>query len=116
MSAFTVIVLFSGLCFVFYGFSCLLSSKMEEEFTRFGIPQYRKLTGILQILGGAGLIVGHYYLPLLEAIAAAGLSLLMFMGFAVRMKIKDSFALSAPALMFALLNGFIAYRLFRNLI
>jgi hypothetical protein len=88
---------------------------MALEFTRFGIPQYRKLTGVLQFIGGTGLIIGHFYLPTLELISAAGLSVLMFMGFAVRIKIRDSFALSAPALMFALLNGFIAYRVYFKL-
>ena len=112
MTTFEIISLFSGSSFVFYGFSCLFSSKMALEFKRFGIPQYLKLTGILQILGGISLVIGIWTLPLLAFIGAAGLSLLMFLGFAVRMKIKDSFLLSAPALTFALLNGFIAYKYF----
>ncbi|EAS19710.1 DoxX family protein [Nonlabens mediterrranea] len=110
MTSFTVIAIFSGACFLFYGVSCLLSQRMVLEFERFGIPQYRKLTGILQILGGVSIIVGLYVLPIIGFVGSLGLSLLMFLGFGVRLKIKDSFALSAPALLFGLLNAFLAYR------
>ncbi|MGJ8684226.1 MAG: DoxX family protein [Nonlabens sp.] len=110
MTSFTAISLFSGACFLFYGFSCLLSEKMAAEFERFGIPQFLKLTGILQVLGGASLLIGIYMFPVLAFIGALGLSILMFMGFGLRLKIKDSFLLSAPALMFGFLNAFIAYK------
>lgn len=112
MTSFTAISLFSGACFLFYGFSCILSSRMKLEFERFGIPQFRSLTGVLQILGGLSLLIGIYFLPFLAFIGALGLAVLMLMGFAVRLKIKDSFVLSAPSLMFGLLNAFLAYKYF----
>ncbi|WP_397299680.1 DoxX family protein [Nonlabens ulvanivorans] len=112
MTSFTVIALFSGACFLFYGFSCLLSNRMALEFERFGIPQYRNLTGILQILGGSSIILGLYTISILGFMGALGLSLLMFLGFGVRLKIKDSFVLSAPAFLFGLLNAYLAYRFF----
>lgn len=110
MNSLTVLALFSGVCFLFYGISCLFSQKMILEFERFGIPQYRKLTGILQILGGTSIIIGLYTLPIMGLVGAAGLSTLMLMGFVVRLKIKDSLALSAPSLLFGLLNAFLAYK------
>jgi hypothetical protein len=112
MTSFEVLSLFSGSAFIFYGISCLFTKKMALEFERFGIPKYLKLTGVLQILGGLSLVVGLWTIPLLAFIGSVGLSILMFMGFAVRLKIKDSLLISTPALAFAILNAFIAYKFF----
>jgi hypothetical protein len=85
---------------------------MVIEFKRFGIPQFLKLTGSLQVLGGLALLIGPWILPILAFIGATGLFVLMFMGFLVRLKIKDSFLRSAPAFIFALLNAYISYAFF----
>lgn len=97
---------------MFYGFSCLFSKQMKQEFIRFKIPQFRVLTGVLQVVAGTSLLIGLYYSNLLAFIATLGLSLLMFMGFLVRIKIKDSLVHSAPAFMFALLNSYLAYKFY----
>ena len=41
-----------------YGFLCLTTDHMSEEFKRYGLTKYKKLTGVLEILGAIGLIVG----------------------------------------------------------
>lgn len=107
-----VLSIFSGSCFLFYGFNCLFSKHMVIEFERFGIPQFLTLTGSLQILGGLAILVGVWMLPLLSFIGATGLSLLMLMGSIVRIKIKDSFLQSAPAFIFTALNAYLAYGYF----
>ena len=112
MTLFNVLSIFSGSCFLFYGFSCLFSKRMALEFERFRIPQYLNLTGILQILGGLALLVGFRFLPFLAFLGAMGLSVLMLMGSVVRIKIKDNFVSSAPAFIFAFLNAYLAYRFF----
>lgn len=77
---------------------------MIEEFKRFGMtPSQRKLTGILQILGAAGLIVGFYF-PSIGLLSAAGFTVMMLVAFIVRVKIKDSIAQSAPSLIFMVIN------------
>ena len=82
---------------------------MALEFNRFGLTKtQRQLTGVLQLLGGLGLLIGYYYFLLLAGISALGLALLMLFGFIVRLKIKDSIVLSAPSLMYALLNVYLA--------
>lgn len=91
------------------------TSKMKLEFKRYGLENYRILTGILQLIGGTSLIFGFYFSNLLIAIAAIGLFLLMTAGFAVRLKIKDGPLQSAPAFIYALLCLYIAYETF-NLI
>jgi len=83
---------------------------MVKEFQRFGLNEaQRKLTGILQILGGLGLVIGFEIIPLLALFSAVGLSLLMLMGFITRIKIKDNFYESSPSFVFMVLNGYLAY-------
>jgi len=44
--------------FAIYGAQCLFSASMQAEFIRFGLERFRVLTGILEVLGGVGLLVG----------------------------------------------------------
>jgi len=109
MTLIDVLSVFSGSSFLFYGLSCLFSNHMKNEFNRFGISQFLKLTGTLQILGGFALLIGFWKIPLLAFIGAAGLALLMILGSIVRIKIKDSFLHSSPAFIFTILNSYLAY-------
>lgn len=102
----TALLISSG-AFLFYGINCLLSQKMKDEFIRFGLDKQRILTGYLQLLGALGLAFGYFFSPLLTFIASVGLAILMFSGFAVRVKIKDSILESLPSLIFAFINLFI---------
>ena len=113
MTLINLLSAFSGGCFLFYGVSCLYSTHMTNEFKRFGIPQYLKLTGTLQILGGLALLIGFWKFPPLALIGATGLALLMLLGSIVRIKIKDSFLQSSPAFVFAILNSYLAYTFFK---
>jgi hypothetical protein len=101
------IVLFAAAAFLYYGISCLLSPHLIKEFKRFGIPEYRILTGVLQLSGATGLVLGLFY-PWLGFTAAAGLAILMLAGFITRIKIKDTFLQSLPSFFFMLLNAYIA--------
>ena len=92
-----------------YGFLCLKSPHMKKEFERYGLGDFQSVTGILEILGAIGLLIGFKFTILLM-ISAAGLSLLMLMGFGVRIKIKDSFAQSFPAFFYMLLNFYIFWK------
>ena len=112
MNLITILSLFTSACFMFYGFNCLFSKQMKIEFARFQIPQFKNLTGVLQIIAGIGLLIGLYQSNLLAFIATTGLSLLMLMGFLVRLKIKDSFLLSAPSFIFVLINVYLAYQFY----
>ncbi|AXT53077.1 hypothetical protein D1818_20435 [Aquimarina sp. BL5] len=107
MKLLAIIIFFSALSFLLYGFSCLLSSHMKNEFIRFGLEKKRNLTGVLQILGGLGLIVGYFYSPILISVSSGSLALLMLLGFGVRIKIKDSILASLPSLLYAILNLYI---------
>jgi hypothetical protein len=81
---------------------------MKDEFKRYGLEKFALMTSLLQILGGTGLIVGLQIHPIL-LISSAGLSTLMLLGFGVRLKIKDGFWQSLPALSYFILNSYLLY-------
>lgn len=116
MNFLNLAILVSSIAFLYYGLECLFSQKMKDEFIRFGLKQQRVLTAYLQLTGAIGLILGFFVSPMLILISAAGLSLLMFLGFGVRIKIKDSILESLPALVLALINLFIAYKYYQQFI
>lgn len=99
-------IIVSGLVFLFYGVVCCFSVQMKSEFKRFGLPKFAILTGILEILGGLGLLVG-LQVPFVLLLSSGGLALLMMQGVGVRIKIKDSVLLSTPAFVLMLLNFYI---------
>ena len=110
------LLLFSSISFFFYGFNCFFSGFIIEEFNRYGIPQFRKLTGWLQLMGALGIIVG-FWINNLQLLSTLGLSLLMLFGVAVRIKIKDNLKQILPALSYFLLNAYLCYKLlFTNFI
>ena len=81
---------------------------MKSEFKRFGLEKAGALTAFLEILGALGLLLG-FKLHVILLISAGGLAILMLLGVAVRIKIKDSFWVSLPALFFMLLNAYIFF-------
>lgn len=105
------LIVFSGTSFLFYGFSYFVSSKMKAEFKRFGLERFGTLTALLELLGAVGLFIGLYNFPL-SIISSGGLALLMLCGVLVRIKMKDSFLLTVPALLYFFINLFIFTGLF----
>ena len=79
---------------------------MHNEFKRFGLPKFAIFIGVLEILGGLGLLVG-LKIPVILLLSSGGLALLMLLGVSVRIKIKDSILLSTPAFVLMLLNLYI---------
>lgn len=103
------VITLNALFFLLYGLQCFISNKMVLEFERFGLPDsQRVLTGVLQLLGSAGLMVG-LFLPIIGLLASGGLAIMMLVAFIVRIKIRDGFLESAPSLLFLLLNGWISW-------
>lgn len=88
---------------------------MIEEFKRFGLSNsQRKLTGILQLLGAGGLLVG-LVAPLAGILSAGGFTAMMFVAFIVRLKIKDSALQSLPSVIFMMMNLWLAYSFYHLL-
>lgn len=104
-----LLIVLNAFAFIFYGYNCLFSERMSAEFNRFKLSVLqRKITGGFQVIGALGILAGLFYYPLGLA-ASIGLWLLMLLGFAVRLKIKDSFIESAPSFILMLLNGYFAW-------
>jgi len=80
---------------------------MKAEFERFGLSRYRVLSGVLEILGALGLVIGFFFPPLRVA-AAAGLGILMVLAVVSRVQQRDSFREFFPALLFAIITLWIA--------
>jgi hypothetical protein len=77
---------------------------MKIEFERYGLAKFRKLTGLLELLGGIGLITGYYLYPALLYLSALGLATLMLLGVIVRLRVKDSYIQILPALLLMIIN------------
>ena len=87
---------------------------MVDEFIRYRIPQFRKLTGWLQLLGSLGIIIG-FWIDYLQIFSTIGLSLMMLFGVTVRINIKDNLTKILPALFYFLLNAFLSFILILEL-
>jgi len=114
MTLIQLALIFSAVSFFMYGIGCFVSSYMIQEFVRYGIPQFRKLTGWLQLLGAVGILLGIWNIYI-QILSTLGLSLLMFCGVITRIQIKDSFIKTLPALSYCLLNAYISYTLIQSL-
>lgn len=106
--AYHIATVLSIALFMGYGASCLFANGMAAEFERFGLSRFRRLTGSLEVLGALGLLAG-YQIPLLQLVSAAGLALLMLLGVATRLRVRDSVQESAPAAVLLLVNAYIAW-------
>lgn len=108
MDLLTTLILISSLSFLGYGIAYFKSTKMKSEFIRFGLEKVGSLTAMLELLGALGLLLGLKF-PEILLVASGGLALLMFLGVAVRIKVKDSLWVTLPALFYLLLNATIFY-------
>ena len=54
----TLVILFTAISFVIYGYSSFMSKRMISEYSRWGFSDQRKIIGFFQLLGGIGLIAG----------------------------------------------------------
>jgi hypothetical protein len=96
----------SILLFLYYGLAVLVGNAMVKDFARFGLVRFRKLTGILELLGSLGLALG-YFVPQFTVAAAGGLTLMMVVGVVVRLRCGDSLADALPATVMLLINLYI---------
>ncbi|MFT7671291.1 MAG: hypothetical protein ACI8X5_004008 [Planctomycetota bacterium] len=99
--------------FFFYGWHCIRSAIMVAEFERYGLKRLRKLTGSLELLGPTGLLIAYAFPPVL-LVASGGLILLMLMGVMTRLRFRNSFVATLPALVLFLMNAFIFSVSFRG--
>lgn len=95
------VVLFLG-----YGVSCLFMGAMTEEFERYNLSRFRRVVGLLEVLGALGLL-GSIVIPLLVLPSTAGLSVLMALGVVTRVRVRDPLPQAIPAAVLMLINLFL---------
>ncbi len=108
MNLINILIVISSLSFMGYGIAYFTSPQMKSEFKRFGLEKAGELTAVLELLWTVGLLVG-LMMQLILLISAGGLAILMFLGFVIRIKVKDSLWQSLPALFFMILNSCIFF-------
>ena len=89
-------VIVSAVLFIVYGLLCLFSNGMADEFERYGLSRFRRMTGRLEVLGGIGLL-GGLLAPVFMVIASGGLALLMLLGLFARIRVRDPLLEMLPA-------------------
>lgn len=104
--ALTLTAVVTAVVFVIYGALCLFADGMEAEFARYGLSRFRRLTGALELLGGAGLLVGLRF-PSVLLLAAAGLAILMLLGVMTRVRVRDPLLETLPAAVLLAANLFL---------
>lgn len=92
--------------FFFYGWFCLASDRLVGEFERYKLPRLRRLTGVLEIAGAFGLMASYLYPPLV-AITSGCLALMMLLGIATRVRIRDSWVAMLPAATLMVMNLYV---------
>ena len=97
------LILCSAISFLGYGAACFLSDSLKREFDRYGFGSQRALIGGLQLCAAVGLLVG---------LSQPGLALMMLVAVGVRIKIKDTFLQTTPALFYLVLNAYLCLAAF----
>ena len=105
---YTTLILSSAFSFFFYSIRSFVSKDMIEEYSRWGFKKSRKKIAFFQFLSAIMLIIGIYNLPLL-ALTSCLLGVMMIGAIIVRVKIKDSFIDTLPAIFYSVINFTIFY-------
>ena len=96
-------ILISAFSFFFYSVRSIFSSHMISEYSRWGLERARIFISLLQFFSALFLIIGLWNLYIL-LISSFFLTIMMIFAILVRIKIRDSFLDSVPAVFYALLN------------
>lgn len=108
-------VFFNSLAFFVYGVLCVCTGHMLEEFKRYGLIKYRRLTGILEVCGAIGTILGYFFNSYLYLFSTVGLAVLMLLGLFTRMRVRDTFLELMPAFALFVLNTYLAFLALKSL-
>ena len=104
----TLVVIFTAVSFIIYGYSSFISRRMKSEYARWGYNNQRKIVGSLQLLGGIGLILGLQINVLLITTSFCFI-MMMTMAIFIRVKIRDNITDILPAITYLFLSILIFY-------
>ena len=109
-----ILQIFSGISHIIYGLLTLVNPFYEEEFIRYGFPDYRIWVGITQALAGGLLLLGFNNIKL-KRYSSAYLAIMMLVGFITRLLIRDGLLLSSPAFVYMLVNSILYINSFNSI-
>ena len=109
-----ILQIFSGISHIIYGLLTLVNPFYEEEFIRYGFPDYRIWVGITQALAGGLLLLGFNNIKLTRY-SSAYLAIMMLVGFITRLLIRDGLLLSSPAFVYMLVNSILFINSFNSI-
>ena len=104
------LTILNSAAFFIYGILCIFTKHMVDEFKEFGLSKYRVMTGILEICGAAGSLIGYFWSSYLYIFSTTGLTLLMFLGVYTRLRINQPWKQSIQAMSLLFLNAFLSYK------
>lgn len=104
-----VLQIFAGVSHIIYGLLTLVNPFYEEEFIRYGFPDYRIFVGITQSVAG-GFLLSGFRSAIFTRYSAAYLAGMMAVGFITRLVIRDGLLLSSPAFVYMVVNSLIFIR------
>ena len=103
-----LVIIFTAVSFIIYGYSSFISRRMKSEFNRWGYSNQRKIVGFLQILGGIGFLLG-LKINLLLVLTSFCFIVMMTSAILIRIKIKDNITDILPAITYLFLSILIFY-------
>ena len=109
LTLYNISILVSSLSFLAYTFAFLFTPDLRSEFKALKVERFSNLVVVLEFLGAIGLLVGHFYKPIL-ILSSLGLSTLMFLGVLLRINHKHHFKFTLQALFFMILNAYIFFK------
>ena len=106
------LTILNSIIFFIYGSLCIFNEHMVDEFKEFNLSKYRIMTGILEICGALGSLIGYFWYSPLYIFSTTGLAVLMFLGVYTRIRVKQPLQKSTQAFSLFLLNTFLSYEKF----
>lgn len=105
--------IFSGVSHIIYGILTLFHPFYIQEFARYGFSDLQYFIGVVQLLGGAGLLLAGKQVKISLA-SAFILALLMAGAVGTRISIQDNLLQSLPALLYFGLNSAIFIKILKD--
>ena len=108
MIASQLIIVFISISFIYYSLNSIFSKKMKDEFGRWGFHKFRIFISVVQLFSGIFLLMSFFY-PFFIIYCSSIFFFMMMGAIFVRIRVKDSFLDTLPALIYFILNAIIIY-------
>lgn len=100
-----ILQLLLGFIFLMTGFGKITGNKMQaESFAHLKLKkEFRLVTGVAQLVGAVGLIIGTWY-PVLASLSGIWLGMIMLGAAAAHLRVKDPLRQAVPAVVLCIVS------------